>query len=266
MELRRLRSFLAVAELLSFVRAARKLHLSQSALSAQIQKLEEDVNVQLFVRNRRKVELTVAGGIFIQEAKDTMARAENAVVRARKAALGEVGHLRIGFVSSAALELVPHIHVAFRKAFPDVNVELVNLQTSNQLVQLLDDTLDVGFLRMPFDPKVLAMTVIHREPFMMVLPKKHRLAAKPRLLLSDLHKEHFVAYGRHWAPGFFDHIMAMCLQAGFSPEIVQETAEMFTASALVGADLGVAIMPRSVVLAQTAGIVFRPIPTSVGIS
>ncbi len=174
--------------------------------------------------------------------------------------------MRVGFVSSAALDMIPPLAVAFRKSHPEVDLDLIDLQTSVQLEGLCSNSLDVGFLRMPADHHLLALTVVHREHFVMVLPKTHVLAKKSRVNLGDLRKDKFVAYGRRWAPGFFDSIMGMCHKVGFSPDIVQETAEMFTASALVGAELGVAIMPRSVVLAQTAGVVFKLIPKSVGVS
>jgi DNA-binding transcriptional LysR family regulator len=266
MELRHLRSFIAVAQALNYGRASRKLHLSQSALSTQIRQLEEDLGVQLFLRNRRVVELTPAGAIFVKEAQETLARAEKAMERVRKVPKGELGELRVGFVSSAALEIVPQLVVAFRKAFPDIELDLINLRTSTQLEELGSGSVDVGFLRLPANQRLLSLSVIHSEPFVIVLPQKHALSKKPVLTLADLYKEKFVAYGRQWAPGFFDYIMAMFLKAGYSPEIVQETGEMFTTTSLVAAGLGVAIMPRSVVLAQTAGVVFKPLPLSVGVS
>src|SRR3984885_14635251 len=115
MELKHLTSFVAVAEQLSFVRAASQLHISQPALTGQIQKLEEELGVQLLSRNRRSVKLTDAGKVFLDEARATLSRAQQAADRAQKAARGEIGRLRIGFVSSAALEIVPGIVVAFRE-------------------------------------------------------------------------------------------------------------------------------------------------------
>jgi DNA-binding transcriptional LysR family regulator len=115
LELKHLTSFVAVAERLSFVRAAGDLHLSQPALTAQIKHLEEELGVQLFIRNRRTVRLTEAGTLFLIEARATLSRAALAVERVQKAARGEIGRLTIGFVSSAALAVVPSIVIAFRK-------------------------------------------------------------------------------------------------------------------------------------------------------
>ncbi|HMF53332.1 MAG TPA: LysR substrate-binding domain-containing protein [Edaphobacter sp.] len=266
MELRHLASFVAVAEQLSFVRAAEKLHLSQPALSAQIQKLEEEIGVQLLFRNKRTVRLTDAGRVFLAEAHATLARAQQAVERVQKADRGEIGRLRIGFVSSAALAIVPAIAVAFRRQFPGVTLDLMNLRTSSQLKNLANKTIDVGFLRLPVAHDQLDITVIHREPFVVVLPADHALAKKKQIRLSDLRAERFVAYGRRWAPGFYDAVVQMCTSQGFSPNITQETGEMYTAIALVAAGAGVAILPKTVVLAQSQGMVMKPLPLAAGVS
>ncbi len=266
MELKHLTSFVAVAERLSFVRAAGDLHLSQPALTAQIKHLEEELGVQLFIRNRRTVRLTEAGTLFLIEAKATLSRAALAVERVQKAARGEIGRLTIGFVSSAALAVVPSIVIAFRKKNPGVTLDLINLRTASQVKGLLDKSIDIGFLRLPLSHEDLEITVIHRERFVVVLPRGHRLAREKRMRIAQLRDEPFVAYGRQWAPGFFDSVVQLCTREGFSPNIIQETGEMYTAIALVAAGAGIAILPRSVVLAQSAKVIMKPLPQSSGIS
>jgi DNA-binding transcriptional LysR family regulator len=265
-ELKHLTSFVAVAERLSFVRAAGQLHISQPALTGQIQKLEEELGVQLFTRNRRTVKLTEAGEVFVEEARATLARARQAADRVQKAARGEVGRLRIGFVSSAALEIVPGIVVEFRRQRPGVTLELINLRTVSQVKGLLGKTVDIGFLRLPLSNDQLSITVIHREEFAVILPKGHRFAKLKTLRIAQLRNEPFIAYGRRWAPGFFDSIMQLCTREGFSPNIVQETGEMYTAIALVAAGAGIAILPQSVALAQSRNVVIKLLPKSTGYS
>jgi DNA-binding transcriptional LysR family regulator len=266
MELKNLKSFVAVAEQLSFTRAARLLHLSQSALTEQIQKLEEELGVSLLTRDRRSVKLTGAGIVFLAEARATLTRAKQAVERVQKAARGEIGRLRIAFVSSAALEIVPGIVVAFRSQFPAVSLDLTNLRTSSQVKALISESIDVGFVRLPLSHDQLTIRVIHREPFVVVLPHGHPLANEAQIRLVQLQNEKFVAYGRRWAPGFYDAVIQMCTREGFSPEIVQETGEMYTAIALVAAGVGIAILPRSVVLAQPRNVLIKPLPASTGLS
>jgi DNA-binding transcriptional LysR family regulator len=266
MELKHLTSFIAVAEQLSFVRAADRLYLSQPALTGQIQRLEEELGVQLLARNRRSVKLTDAGKVFLVEARATLLRARQAADRAQKAARGEIGRLRIGFVSSAALEIVPSIVVAFRKQYPEVTLDLMNLRTVSQVKKLISKNLDIGFLRLPLSNEQLRATVIHREPFLLVLPKGHPRARDKQVHIAHLRDERFVAYGRRWAPGFFDSVIQMCLKEGFNPNIVQETGEMYTAIALIAAGAGIAILPRSVVLAQSKNIVMKPLAGKVPVS
>jgi DNA-binding transcriptional LysR family regulator len=265
-ELKHLTSFVAVAERLSFVRAAGQLHISQPALTGQIQKLEEELGIQLFTRNRRTVKLTEAGEVFVEEARATLARARQAADRAQKAARGEVGRLRIGFVSSAALEIVPGIVVEFRRQRPGVTLELINLRTVSQVKGLLGKTVDIGFLRLPLSNDQLSITVIHREEFAVILPKGHRFAKLKTLRIAQLRNEPFIAYGRRWAPGFFDSIVQLCTREGFSPNIIQETGEMYTAIALVSAGAGIAILPQSVALAQSRNVVIKLLPKSTGYS
>jgi DNA-binding transcriptional LysR family regulator len=124
----------------------------------------------------------------------------------------------------------------------------------------------VGFLRLPLSHDQLTIRVIHREPFVVVLPHGHPLAHETQIRLAQLQNEQFVAYGRRWAPGFYDAVIQMCTREGFSPEIVQETGEMYTAIALVAAGAGIAILPRSVVLAQSRNVVMKPLPSSTGLS
>ncbi len=264
MELKHLTSFVAVASQLSFIRAANQLYISQPALTGQIQKLEEELGVQLFERNRRSVKLTDAGRIFLADAKSILFQTKQATERVQKASRGEIGTLRIGFVSSAALAIVPNIVIEFRKQKPGVTLDLINLRTVSQVKGLLGKTLDIGFVRLPLSNDRLNITVIHRERFSVVLPKGHRYAEAKHLRISQLRDEPFIAYGRRWAPGFFDSVVQMCTREGFSPNIVQETGEMYTAIALVAAGAGLAILPQSVVLAQPNSVAMKTLPKSVG--
>jgi LysR family transcriptional regulator, benzoate and cis,cis-muconate-responsive activator of ben and cat genes len=246
-ELKQLRSFIAVARALSFSRAARELHLSQPALSAQIKALEDEVGTRLLERNRRVVRLTRAGESLLADAEQLVQNAGEARKRALRVASGEAGHLRIAFVASAMPELVPAIALAFRTRYPQVTLELKNLPTVLQVQALEAKTLDVGFVRLPLTAPRLAITPLHSEPFALAISKSHPLARKKRLTVADLSGEPFVTYGQKWAPEFYQTWTGICRKAGFTPVIVQETAEMDTALALVAAGMGVAILPEGVV-------------------
>jgi DNA-binding transcriptional LysR family regulator len=260
MELRHLRSFVAVAERLSFIQAARHLHLSQPALSAQIQALEDELGVRLLERDRRSVRLSAAGAVFLEQARATLAQASAAAESARRAAAGESGILRVGFVASAAMELVPSIVLAYRTKYPGVKLELGNLRTVMQLSSLQDRSIDVGYIRLPIASKDLSITPVHREPFALILPRNHALAQKKTLDLGALQDEPFIAYARRWAPGFYDRWISIFTQAGFSPNVVQETGEMYTAIALVAAGAGVAVIPSGLVKGHAQGVIARQLP------
>jgi DNA-binding transcriptional LysR family regulator len=262
MELRHLRSFLAVAEHLHFRRAAETIHLSEPALSVQIRTLEEEIGVQLFVRDRRRTSLTPAGQVFLEEAREMVVRSERALGRARRAALGHVGILRVGFVSTAAALLIPPLVMRFRELYPDVELDLRNVLTADQVVQLSDGRLDVGLLRLPITAQEqIETTVLHREPFVLLLPASHPLARKRPLRLQHLADANFVMYARKQAPAFHDRILGILNGAEFSPHVVQEASEMHTLVSLVAAGLGVALAPSSVqLLHHLPGVVVRKLP------
>jgi DNA-binding transcriptional LysR family regulator len=268
MELRHLRSFLAVAEHLHFRRAAETIHLSQPALSNQIRALEEEIGLQLFVRNRRRTSLTPAGQVFLEEAREMVVRSEQALGRARRAALGQVGTLRIGFVSTAAALLVPPLVMRFRELYPDVELDLRNVLTADQVVQLSDGRLDAGLLRLPIAAQEqIETTVLHREPFILLLPASHPLARKRHLRLEQLRDANFVMYARKKAPAFHDRILGILNSAGVSPHVVQEASEMHTLAALVAAGLGITVAPFSIqMLHRLPGVAVRKLPRKLPLS
>jgi DNA-binding transcriptional LysR family regulator len=257
---RQLKSFIALAEELHFGRAAKAVNLSQPALSLQISGMEEELGVQLLIRSRRKTELTPAGKIFLQEAREVVQRLDDAITLTRRAALGQVGTLRIGFISTAAAILMPPLVKKFRERYQHVELELRNVLTRDQMSLLQERKLDVGFLRVPLPtPAEIRTRVIHREPFVLLLPANHPLAQKPALQLSECQNADFVVYTRKMAPGFHDQCMNILHRHGVTPHVVQEAAEMYTLISLVAAGLGLAIAPASIQLHQTDGVVARPI-------
>jgi DNA-binding transcriptional LysR family regulator len=255
MELRHLKSFLAVADTLNFGRAADRLHLSQPALSLQIRSLEETVGVRLLERNRRKTTLTPAGILFREDATEILAKVDRAVQHARLAASGKLGSLRIGFISTAAREIVPSIVREFRDAHQDVDLSLRNILTMDQVRLLEAGTLDIGFLRLPLEGRTeLDVVTVHEEPFVVVLPTSHRLARRSELRLKDVASEKFVMYRRDDAPGFHDLTLRILREANIIPQITQVAGEMHTLVSLVAAEMGIAILPESTVRRGIAGV------------
>jgi DNA-binding transcriptional LysR family regulator len=256
MELRQIRSFLSIAETLHFGRSAELIHLSQPALSLQIRALEEEVGVRLFERNRRKTTLTAAGVAFRNDAAAALSQLEQAIRRARLAASGKLGLLRIGFVSTAGNEIVPDIVRQFRKSNPDVEFSLRNILTAEQVQMLETGALDIGFLRVPIGGhSALDVVTVHREPFVLVVPSSHKLAKRKRVRLREVAGEDFVMYERTYAPGFHDLIFGILRDARIVPNVSQSAVEVATLISLVASGMGIAIMPASVVKHFVASVV-----------
>src|SRR5271156_5614878 len=256
MELRQIRSFLSIAQTLHFGRSAELIHLSQPALSLQIRALEEEVGVRLFERNRRKTTLTAAGAAFRNDAAAALSQLEQAIRRARLAAGGKLGLLRIGFVSTAGIEIVPDIVRQFKKSNPDVEFSLRNIFTANQAQMLESGSLDAGFLRMPVgEHAALDVVTVHREPFVLVVPSSHKLAKKKRVRLREVAGEDFVMYERAWAPGFHDLMFGILRDAGIVPNVTQTAGEVPTLISLVHSGMGITIAPLSVVKHSAASVV-----------
>jgi DNA-binding transcriptional LysR family regulator len=256
MELRQIRSFLSIAETLHFGRTAELIHLSQPALSLQIRALEEEVGVRLFERNRRKTTLTAAGFAFREDAAAALSQLEQAIRRARLAANGKLGLLRIGFISTAGREIVPEIVRQFRESNPEVEFSLRNILTAEQVQMLERGSLDVGFLRLPLGgPSQLDVVTVHREPFVLVVPSSHKLAKRKRVRLSELAGQDFVMYERSCAPGFHDLIFGILRDAGIVPNISQTAGEIPTLISLVDSRMGITILPASAVKHSVASVV-----------
>ncbi|HGY2324936.1 TPA: LysR substrate-binding domain-containing protein [Pseudomonas aeruginosa] len=260
MELRHLRYFIAVAEELHFGRAAERLGISQPPLSQQIQALEEEIGARLFERTNRRVELTDAGRLFLDESRQVLAQVDKAVLLARRAHLGELGELKIGFTSSAPFtSTIPSSIHAFRKAYPDVHLDLQEMSSRQVLKALLEESLQVGVIRPLALPDAVHWVELFREPLVAVLRADHPLAAgsEDGLAIAALAEEPFVFFPRSYGTGIYDQVIALTRQAGFSPRIAQEASEAMTIIGLVSAGLGVSILPASFRRTRVDGVVYR---------
>ena len=262
MELRHLRYFVAVAEELHFGRAAARLHIAQPPLSRQIRDLEREVGAPLFVRVPRGVELTPAGAAFLPEARLTLAQAERARRTAQRAARGEIGRLRVGFVEAAIHSgVLPDVLGFFRMHLPDIGLSLFEMDSVQQAEALREGRIDLGILHSPPPDadRWLRAEPVYTDPLIAAVPQAHRLAGRRRLALGDLAAEPFVFFPRPVAPALYDDIIARCRSAGFSPRVVQEAAGWHTLAGLVGAGVGATFVPRSLAEFQQPEVAYRPV-------
>jgi DNA-binding transcriptional LysR family regulator len=259
MELRHLRYVVAVADTLHFGQAAQRLHLSQPPLSQQIRQLEEELQVKLFHRTKRHVQLTDAGKMFVAEARVILAHAEHAANLATRVNQGEVGQLAIGVAGPADAPIFVEILRAFARKYPRVRIVLRNISSRDQTQAIAEGRLHAGFVALPIDDDSLATETVMRQPIMIALPPGHPLAQRARVPLAALAGEPQVMFARHNAPRFFDAVLAACREAGFSMNIAHEVDNLYTACALVAAGLGVCLLPAGVQDMHATSMVMRPV-------
>jgi DNA-binding transcriptional LysR family regulator len=261
-ELRQLRYFVAVAEELHFTRAAKRLNIAQPPLSHQIRQLEAALRTQLLVRTSRKVELTLAGAVFLRGARRALVEAERAAAIARRAGRGELDTLRVGFTDSAALSILPGAIRRFRREFPEVHLELQEDSSMAQVESIRRDLVDLAIVRGPTVEHTLRLHVLLEEPFWVALSQGHHLARRTRIKPKLLAEVPMIAFPRHLAPIYHDTIMLICHKAGFVPDIAYEAAGYHTMISLVAAELGVSIVPESVRNLRRAGVTYRALDQS----
>jgi DNA-binding transcriptional LysR family regulator len=257
-ELRQLRYFVAVAEERNLTRAAGRLHIAQQSLSQQIRTLEAQLGVTLFERSTRGVELTAVGAVLLREARPVLAQAERAVEAVQRAARGEQGELRVGFLSTVANYFMPPVVRAFRERHPAVTLHTEDVPIAALVAGLRDGTLDAGLSRPPLVDD-LATEVVLREPVAAVLPEGHPLADRAELTLADLADEPWVLTPRaSWPPWHrsYDEDFA---RAGYRPRVVQRGTTPQGLLALVAAGVGVTRLTLSSRSLRDSGVAFVPL-------
>jgi DNA-binding transcriptional LysR family regulator len=257
MDLRRLRSFAVLAEELHFGRAARRLNMSQPPLSRQIALLEQEVGTLLLRRTRRRVELTPAGTVFLERIRALLQGLDDSVDEAKRVARGEVGRLTLGMVESAAYSVLPRIVRAFSDRHPAVRLGFRSITTTDQIDALHSGRIDIGLVRIPARSDGIAVHPLMVERFVVALGADHPLAGRKRLSLRQLADEPFLITPREEAVGFYDDIVGLCQRAGFTPRIAHETRPFATLIGLVGAGLGIAVVPESMRQISVAEVVYR---------
>jgi DNA-binding transcriptional LysR family regulator len=246
---------------LNYSEAARRLHVAQPAISQTILDLEDELRVKLLFRTKRSVQLTAAGTAFLRETEEILRRANEAQQLARRAALGEVGILGIGFFGTASGPILPALVQAYRRKFPDVELRLFELTPDQQLAAFDEGRIDLGFTRaLPSERRAeFQQEVVYTDQLVVALPAAHALAKQKLVRLKSLASEPFVQFHRKGAPGLFDEVIAVCRRAGFSPRIINEPNFMATAMTLVESGLGVSIIPRCVRSLNRPQVVIRQI-------
>jgi DNA-binding transcriptional LysR family regulator len=260
LSLRQLRYFVAVAEQLHFGRAAERLRMAQPPLTQQIQKLERELGYHVFFRQSRKTALTEAGRVLLEEAVRILGEVDLAIERTRRAGRGETGRVTLGTPPSVMLTRLPAAIRRYREQCPEVHFTLRELSTSAIADGLAAGALDIGLLREVESIGSLTTQVILREPVVAVLPRSHSLAARLRLSIRHLANEPFVLFPRRLGEAFYDRLLSCCVDAGFTPHVVQEATQWQSVVTFVETGLGVSLAPACVERFRWPGVVYRRLP------
>lgn len=247
MDLRHLRYFVAVARERNFTRAAELLHIAQPPLSRQIQQLEEDLGTRLLVRSSRPVRLTDAGKLFYEEALQVLGRVEQMKDAARRIGHSEHRVLSIGFVASTLYGGLPMIVRRLRQHRPDLDIQLIELMSGQQIEALKAGRIDLGFGRIRSDDTAVERLVLREERLFVALPNDHPLALSDAALAPEmLTAQRLIVYPSEPRPSFADQVLSLLQDRGVRPQAVQEVRELQTALGLVAAEIGVCVIPASV--------------------
>lgn len=263
-EIRHLRYFVAVAEELSFSKAAVRLHMSQPPLSQQIKALEDDLGVQLLERSRREVRLTEAGKIFLNESRNILANLRSAVGATIRAAAVDGGNIRIGFVTSALLQVLPIVLDRVSKDFPDIELSIYDMSSRDQVDSLMQERLDIGIVHSIPAISTFNKLPIYSQPFILAIPAGHELEHAEKITAAELEKHRIIGFSRDHSPSLYDAQLACCLAKGFRPTLVHQARTPFTVFQLIRSGLGISIVPKPYSRLPFPGIVFKDVDNSAG--
>lgn len=245
MELRHLLYFKTVAEELHFTKAAGKLFISQPPLSRQIKELEEELDVQLFLRSNKQVSLTDAGKYFKAEVDALFAKLEESKEVVRKIHNGVGGELKIGYISSVYQSHLAEILKSMQQQFPYLKTSLFEVPTLTQIKELEEGRLDVGILRAPVLSEKLKVESLFFDPFVVVIPLTGQQFQKKEAFTDFLKNSPFIFFNKDFAPQYNQKLFEICQRMGFTPDITHEANNVHSILQLVEAGLGVSILPAS---------------------
>jgi DNA-binding transcriptional LysR family regulator len=253
-ELAQLRVLLVLAEELHFGKAAKRLRVAQPALSQQIARLEARLKFRIFDRTSRRVTLTAAGTSFLERVRVIVGEIDSAVRTGREIASGQMGTVRVGYIATVMLTVLPRIVREFRARHPRVRIELREMSSAPQIESLVKGELDVAITTGSPDHDTLLCFEAWRDPLVAVLPKDSPITRSKSTSPKSLAGNPLIIFPRAQAPAFFDQVMKLCRDNGFDPIIDQEAQSWHMISQLVSSDMGVAIAPESIQRYRASGV------------
>ncbi len=260
LELRHFTYFLAVAEELHFRKAAERLFISQPGLSRQIKQMEEIIGVTLFVRNKRNVQLTPAGLYLKNELEYVFNHLDFTIKQTRLIDQGSEGEIRVGFLGSAMQTVIPELLIDVHKEYPNLQFSLEEMSNHLQVDAVQKDQLDLGFVRLASVPKKMRIKTVHTDTFSLVLPLDHVLQAENFESIEQVSAEPFILFSSDYSSVYYNKIMSICEDTGFTPKISHKSVHAQTIFKLVESGFGVAIVPTSLQYGFDLKVKFLDIP------
>ena len=246
MDIRQLKYFVAVANTRNFTRASEQLHIAQPPLSRQIQLLEGELGVQLIMRNTRPLKLTEAGRVFYEQALQILNRLDQLKTTTQQIGMNQRQRLSIGFVASTLYGGLPKLVRQLRQRYPDVDIQLVELTSMQQLAALKSGRIDVGLGRIRSNDASVARTVLREERLALAIPLGSPLATSDKdISLKVLNGQTLIIYPKEPRPSFADHILNLVNERGIRPSDIHEVREIQAALGLVAAESGLCLVPSS---------------------
>ncbi len=244
-ELRHYAYFLAVAEELHFRKAAEKLYISQPGLSRQIKQMEELLEAQLFVRDKKKVALTPAGHYLKGQVETLFHQIKEAKRQLQLIGEGDKGEIRIGFLGSAMQNVIPELLLKLRDRFPQIKTSLEERSNLDQVEAVLRDDLDMGFVRLSRVPAELQMQTVYEDTFSLVLPESYPMLTREYKGMQQFANDNFILFSKQYSPFYYETIMSICTDAGFVPKVSHKSVHAHTIFKLVENGMGIAIVPTA---------------------
>lgn len=245
LELRHYRYFMAVAEALHYRKAAERLFISQPGLSRQIKQMEEILQTQLFIRDKKKVQLTPAGDYLKKELEAALSHLEQTTKQVKLIGKGQLGEIRIGFLGSAMQEVIPNMLLQLKETYPEIHTSLEELSNKAQVSAILKNQLDIGFVRLSRIPRGLRIKPVFEDTFSLVLPKNHALNPSNFKGIEQLSDADFILFSQDYSPLYYDTVISICEDAGFKPQISHKSVHAQTIFKLVENGLGISIVPTA---------------------
>ena len=260
-ELRHLRYFIALVEERNFERAAARLGIAQPGLSQQIIALEAIVGLPLLDRTKRAVKLTPTGNALFEDAVKIVAQADETLSQLKRLGRGETGRITIGYVASAAYSgILTDTLASFRRALPDIELHLLELEMRQQLEKIRQGELDFGYIRPPAPiPSELNATVVLKEPLVAALPATHPQSSRAAIRIRDLQEETFITPRQPSDIGFHANTLDACGEAGFKPKINSNGRDFTTIASMIAVGIGIALVPKSMDCFRLPGLRYVPL-------